>query len=105
MGAKQNRILNITVLAPAGKDTVIPVSCVESGRWHHTRDDFTAAPRAQFSMSRARKAERVTRNLSDYHEARSDQGEVWSDISEKLESMRSHPPTSAVEQVFQDHEE
>jgi hypothetical protein len=105
VGAKQNRILNITVLAPAGKDTVIPVSCVESGRWHHTRDDFASASRAQFSMSRAKKAARVTENLSAFNEACSDQGEVWSDISEKLSSMHSHSPTSAVEQVYQDHEE
>jgi hypothetical protein len=105
VGAKQNRILNITVLAPAGKDTIIPVSCVESGRWHHTRDDFASAPRAQFSMSRAKKAARVTENLSAYHRASSDQGEVWSDISAKLSSMQSHSPTSAVEQVYQDHEE
>ncbi len=104
VGAKQNRILNITVLAPAGKDTVIPVSCVESGRWQHTRDDFASAPRAQFSMSRAKKAARVTENLSFCREARSDQGEVWSDISEKMSSMHSRSPTSAVEQVYQDHE-
>ena len=105
VGAKQNRILNITVLAPAGKDTVIPVSCVESGRWHHTRDDFASAPRAQFSMSRAKKAARVSESLSVCSEARSDQGEVWSDISGKLGRMRSHSATSAVEQVYQDHEE
>lgn len=105
VGAKQNRILNITVLAPAGKDTVIPVSCVESGRWHHTRADFTSAPRAQFSASRANKAARVTENLAACNEARSDQGEVWMDISEKLSSMRSHSATSAVEQVYHDHEE
>ena len=30
VGAKQNRILNITLLAPAMQDTVIPVSCVEN---------------------------------------------------------------------------
>ncbi len=105
VGAKQNRILNITVLAPAGKDTVIPVSCVEAGRWHHTRDDFTSAPRAQFSMSRAKKAARVSENLSACSEARSDQGEVWSDISAKLGSMDSRSATSAVEQVYQDNEE
>ena len=105
VGAKQNRILNITVLAPAGKDTVIPVSCVESGRWHHTRDDFASAPRAQFSMSRAKKAARVSENLSAHSEAMSDQGEVWSDISGKMGRMHSHSDTSAVEQVYQDHEE
>lgn len=105
VGAKQNRILNITVLAPAGKDTVIPVSCVESGRWHHTRDDFTSAPRAQFSMSRANKAARVSENLAAFSQASSDQGEVWSDISDKMSRMESRSDTSAVEQVYQDHEE
>ncbi len=105
VGAKQNRILNITVLAPAGKDTVIPVSCVEAGRWSHSRPDFSSVPRAQFSMSRAKKAAQVSANLSEHSEARSDQAEVWADIDDKLSRMRSHSSTSAVEQVFKDHEE
>jgi len=105
VGAKQNCILNITVLAPAGKDTVIPVSCVEAGRWNHSRPDFESAPRAQFSASRAKKAARVSENLASFCEARSDQGEVWSDIDAKLSSMQSHSHTGAVEQVYQDHEE
>ena len=33
VGAKQNRILNVSVLVGAGSTLRIPVSCTEEGRW------------------------------------------------------------------------
>ncbi|SVE61095.1 uncharacterized protein METZ01_LOCUS513949, partial [marine metagenome] len=40
LGAKQNRTLNLSILAPAEKEIIIPVTCVESGRWSYDSERF-----------------------------------------------------------------
>jgi hypothetical protein len=104
VGAKQNRVLNISILAPAHRDTVIPVSCVEAGRWHHVSADFKSAERAQFSASRAKRAAAVSEHIVASGFRRSDQAEVWSDIDDKLSRLHSHSASRAVEAAFADHE-
>ena len=59
-GAKQNRILNVTVLVAAQSETRIPVSCVEEGRWHARSAAFGAARHAAYPELRRRKAERLS---------------------------------------------
>ena len=44
VGAKQSRILNVTLLVAAGSKPPIPVSCVEQGRWSRRSESFEAAP-------------------------------------------------------------
>jgi hypothetical protein len=77
---------------------------VEAGRWSHSRPDFMTAPRAQFSASRAKRTAHVSADMAATGGRRSDQGEVWQDISVKMGALGSRSDTQAVESVFVDHE-
>ena len=57
VGAKQNRILNVSVLVGAGAKLPIPVSCVEQGRWNRSSVDFDVATHISHAHLRRRKAE------------------------------------------------
>jgi len=48
-GAKQNRVLNTTILLKENSETIIPVSCTEQGRWAYATAAF--ADNLQFKPS------------------------------------------------------
>jgi uncharacterized protein (TIGR02452 family) len=100
IGAKQNRILNLTILAPAHKSIVIPVSCVEQGRWQAQSTDFTSARRAHFATGRARKAADVTSSMRRSGSRESDQGAVWRDIAEKSRRFGVASATGAAADIY-----
>jgi hypothetical protein len=102
VGAKQNRILNLSLLAPAGKTLIIPVSCVEARRWSHVSREFRSEKRAFFSSGRARKAGDVTESLRSAGSRSSDQGEVWRRIAAKFECMDVRSATDAMDCLYQD---
>jgi hypothetical protein len=101
VGAKQNRVLNLSVLAPAGRTITIPVSCVEAGRWHHSSAEFRSEGRSYYASGRASKARAVSENLAREGSRRSDQGEVWSDIDAKMARLRADSPTRAAAALFE----
>jgi hypothetical protein len=103
VGAKQNRVVNLSILVPAETELIIPVSCVEAGRWRAKSRKFSSAPRTQYASGRAKRIAQVTASLRDRGDYSSDQAEVWSDIAAKSERLRSHSPTSAMEAMYVDH--
>ncbi|MEI7837441.1 MAG: DUF6569 family protein [Planctomycetota bacterium] len=100
VGAKQNRILNTSVLIRAGTKTRIPVSCVEQGRWREVSRAFSSGNYSSSSL-RARKSRDVSESLRSSGEARSDQGAVWEGVACCLHLSGSAPsPTMAMSDVI-----
>ena len=100
-GAKQNRVLNTTVLIPANEGLVIPVSCTEQGRWSYSTDAFFDSGTVMSRSARARKTRSVSESLAASASYHSDQGEVWASISELHAAAGTHSRTSAMRDAFE----
>lgn len=103
VGAKQNRIVNLTILAPAKEAIRIPVSCVEQGRWSYASETFAAAPRTHFAEGRRRKMAAVSASMRTEGGRHADQGEVWAGIAEKAARLEAHSPTGAMADLYERH--
>ena len=100
VGAKQNRILNVSVLVGAGAKLPIPVSCVEQGRWARSSVDFDTAAHISHAHLRRRKAEMLSAQPLARGVA---QSEVWAEIGEKQARMSVSSPTGAARDTFVAH--
>ncbi len=103
VGAKQNRTVNLTILVPGKQAVVIPVSCVEAGRWRMQSESFRPAPHVMYSRARAAKAEQVTLAMATTGARRSDQSAVWDEIALKLGRMGAESPTQAMSAIYERH--
>jgi hypothetical protein len=97
LGAKQNRILNVTVLAEAKSETRIPVSCVEQGRWHAGSANFESARHTAYPDLRRRKAEQLSAEPLARGAA---QAAVWEEVAAKAGRHGVHSPTGAAADIF-----
>jgi ARG and Rhodanese-Phosphatase-superfamily-associated Protein domain len=97
VGAKQNRILNLTVLVGAASTLPVPVSCVEQGRWSRATHSFGAAAHISHSHLRRRKAQSLAATPLARGVA---QSEVWAEIGEKQRRLGVDSPTAANRDTF-----
>ena len=105
VGAKQNRIVNLSILVGAHAKIEIPVSCVEAGRWSRKSDEFSSAKRAMYSRARASKTEAVTVRMRRSGERYSDQSEVWSNIAMCSADLDVDSETSSMSDIYESHEQ
>ncbi len=104
VGAKQNRVLNVSLMVAGKSEIPVPVSCVESGRWRYRSPKFSSGGFSSHGKLRAKMAKHMAQSYRRGGRPSSDQGEVWEEVSSKLAFMQSASNTEALHQVYEDHE-
>ena len=105
-GAKQNRVLNTSVLLKPHSKITIPVSCVEAGRWRYSSSKFDveenySAP----ALLRFSKAKKVSRNLEERKMFDADQREVWKNVEKVSDFNEVSSETSNLSDIYYSKEE
>lgn len=102
-GAKQNRVLNTSVLIAAKAKTVLPVSCVEQGRWRYVSKQFASSE--YYSSSKLRKVlkKSVTDSTLSGGGHGSDQSAVWGEVKRQMNSLGSTSDTMAMADTMTSH--
>lgn len=101
VGAKQNRIVNTTILIQGNTTIVIPVSCVEQGRWRYRTPMFFSEHRVMSPSLRAEKSEQVHYSLRSSGAYRADQGAIWEGIAEKATRRGAVSPSMAMSEIYE----
>ena len=105
MGAKQNRVVNATFLVSGKSELVLPVSCVEAGRWVYRTEKFRSGQKVMPPRMRRGHQQEVAYNLRRDQGFRADQSRVWQDIAEKGSRMGTESPTGAMADLFEQQED
>ena len=103
VGGNQNRTMNVTVLCPPRSVTVVPVTCVEAGRWGSWRAVSGVRRHAPGSLRSVK-----TASLEDSEgvapDRPTDQGLVWGEVARQAAVHHVTSETSALDDVQEELE-
>ncbi|MBI4331144.1 MAG: hypothetical protein HY673_07685 [Chloroflexi bacterium] len=105
VGARQNRVLNASILVREKSETAIPVSCCEQGRWGYISKRFSGSPQVMPYSLRQKKMEDVAASLGSHRGYRSDQGRIWEELGLSGHRFKVNSPTGAMKDLFEAREE
>lgn len=100
VGARQNRMLNTTILVAARTETDVPVSCVEAGRWAYRTSRFASGRRMAYATLRAQKNSQVRESLRVGRSFDGDQSAIWDEIGGRRHRSGANAPTGAMSDVY-----
>jgi hypothetical protein len=99
VGARQNRSLNTSILSAANSSIIIPVSCVEQGRWTYTSREMSSSGIAYPDLRKLKHTSVYDslRRQGSYH---SDQAGIWRSVHSKLAAMGVTSDTGSMEEAY-----
>jgi hypothetical protein len=100
-GAKQNRVLNTTILVKGKSEIVVPVSCVEHGRWSYASREFGDSGNVMAHSIRKMNNHHVACSLATDQQFRSDQSAVWNELHAIEIVAGVETSTGAMKDVFE----
>ena len=104
VGAKQNRVLNTTVLVDKDTELTIPVSCTEQGRWSYSTEKFSESESFLPRSIQMSKMASVSDSLRRMRSHRSNQSQVWNDINRYHREAGTASPTGAMIDAYRSRE-
>ncbi len=99
VGAKQNRVSNLTVLVAAASKLTLPVSCVERGRWNWQSRNFKISRTAPLNLRRNKIAAMLEQKKQSGRRTSNQMG-VWNDVAGSLNCVMADSPTDSLEDAY-----
>ena len=100
-GAKQNRIVNTTILLRRQSETIISVSYTKHGRWSSVSVRFNDSGHIAAHRVRGVTKQSVSASLHAGRQFRFDQGAVWDTVASMLADSEVVSPTGAMKDAFE----
>ncbi|NJO01513.1 MAG: hypothetical protein HC880_07315, partial [Bacteroidia bacterium] len=97
-GEKQNRVVNATLLLEPNTETIIPVSCVERGRWNRSAQGFSKPSYDSSSKIRRNFKKNILFQKAGF---KGMQSEVWEEVDKFAASEAMHNATGDYASYYQ----
>jgi hypothetical protein len=103
VGAKQDRVVNTSILVPARRSVRLPVSCVEHGRWVYRSQRLMASGHHAPTLVRSALKASVGEALTRRHLASANQAEIWDCVARLHDAYAVPAPTGALSAAYERH--
>ncbi len=103
IGAKQNRAINASMMVPAKSEVVVPVSCIEQGRWGYRSRTFLSSDETAHGSLKAHLHRQVHASYRATRRPSTDQRAVWAEVQRKLDTTTTNSDTADLHQMHREY--